>query len=87
MAALGVKHTSVCLVRYPKRCCKRKKAGSQKEEKKCMAAWESNAAGDSEKGTQAALRVVRTGQEAVSRWAGRHGQESSEAYLPKEIQA
>ena len=52
-----------------------------------MFAWESNAAADSEKETQAALRVVRTGQEGVSRWTGRHGQESSEAYLPKETQA
>jgi len=53
----------------------------------CMAAWERNAAVDLEKGTQAALRVVRTGQEVVSRWTGRHGQESSEAYLPKETLA
>ena len=73
MAVLGVKHISVCWVRYSRLCCQRMKAGSQKET--CLAAWESNAAVDSERGTQAALRVVR------------HGQESSEAYLPKETQA
>ena len=50
------------------------------------AAWERNAAVDSGKGTQSALGVVRTGQEVVSRLMGRHGQESSEAYLPREIQ-
>jgi hypothetical protein len=53
----------------------------------CTAAWERNAAVGSGKGTQSALRVVRTGQEVVSRWMGRHGQESSEAYLPMETQA
>jgi hypothetical protein len=52
-----------------------------------VAAWERNAAVDSEKGTQVALRVVRTGQEEVNRWTGRHGRESSEAYLPKETLA
>jgi hypothetical protein len=87
MAVLGVKHTFVCWVRYPRRCCKKKRAGSQTEEKMCMTAWERNAAVDLEKGTQTAPRVIRTGQEAVSRWTGRHGQESSEAYLPKETQA
>lgn len=66
MAVLGVK---LCWVRYPRHCCQRMKARSQKEE---TGAWESNAAVGSER---AALRVVR------------HGQESSEAYLPKETQA
>jgi hypothetical protein len=53
----------------------------------CTAAWERNAAVDSGKGTQSAPGVVRTGQEVVSRKMGRHGQESSEAYLPMETQA
>jgi hypothetical protein len=67
MAVLGGKHTSVCWARYPRHCCKRKKAGSQREEKMCAAAWERNAAVDSGKGTQSALEVVKTGQEEVSR--------------------
>ena len=61
--------------------------GSQREEKKCTAAWERNAAVDSGKETQSALGATRTGQEVVSRSMGRHGQESSEAYLPMETQA